>query len=76
MKKFTIHTLGQPLEEVFYRTEAVWTLGSRYGNAVLVESKKNGAIVWSNDSVKINPELIAECEKAITQRKIKAGYRS
>ena len=71
---YEIRTLGESVETVKSREEAVWVLGPRYGNALLVEGKKNKAIVFTDKFVKINPLLLEEAKEEIIKKKIKKGY--
>ena len=70
---YTIHTLGQDLELVENRLEANWTLGSRYGAIVCNRGIKIGAIVYSEECVKINPRSISQIQEDIRQEKLSAG---
>lgn len=64
---YIVHILGEAARETVSRQEAVWELGSKYGNSVLIEGKKNGAIVWTDTFVKVNPLLIETAEATVRE---------
>ncbi len=55
---YMIHTLGKELEYTDNKEEALWTLASRYGGAVLNAAQKNRGIYFSDEWAKVNPVLV------------------
>mgnify|MGYP006436918693 CR=1 FL=1 len=74
MEGYTIHTLGQELEKETSREEALWTLGSRYGAAVVNKGRNNG-ITWFDNMVKVNPIRLEEIKQQIDKEKRNRGLQ-
>ena len=72
---YEIRVLGKKVESVESKTDALWMLGSRYGNALLMEGKKNHAIFWGEHFVKVNEILLDIASKTLISQRVKKGLR-
>lgn len=72
---YQIHTLGKGVEITPDKTEAHWTLGSRYGGSIVNKAVKTGAIVFTDTYCKINPDKLDIIIQEVQSERVNRGLR-